>query len=650
SQTLEGQIGRSLAELAEQCTRRLDDGLAERYREIRLLSLRRDLFDAAAPAATQQLLEQLQNGYKNYAWIGVTDLNGRVLAATQGILTGVDVSKRPWWSNALNGKNLGDVHDAKLLAAKLPYQDGEPWRFVDVAFTYKNQAGIDAGVVGAHLSWSWAREVQKSIFASADADMHIESLVLSDTNTVLLGPKDLLGKSLQLRSVRAAGGKKSGYLVETWPDGASYLVGYSQVRGFDQIEGMGWKILLRQRLDEAYRPVRQMQLHAALIGSAVAVLFALSSWLLARRITRPLSQLAEAAKRIRFDHSEPLQSGPRTYREVGEMSDAFASLIENLQSKESELRKLNATLESRVAERTAALEQSEMRLRTIADNMPVLIGYINAQMEYEFCNATYQIWFKRPVTEILQRKVADVVSPATYASIAPYLQAALAGKRMTFEAEQVAGPDTRYLRSTYLPERDRRGAVVGVYILVIDITEQKRAERTLEHNACHDVLTGLPNRTVLMSHLDKTLALSARHLGTCAVMFLDIDRFKSINDSYGHEVGDKVLVEFSQRVRAVMREADLLARLGGDEFVVVATELPSGPAGAINFAQRIIDQFRSPLVVEGVSYDVRTSIGIAINDGMNESKEVWLRRADQALYSAKAAGRNTIHMAVDLVT
>ena len=215
----------------------------------------------------------------------------------------------------------------------------------------------------------------------------------------------------------------------------------------------------------------------------------------------------------------------------------------------------------------------------------------------------------------------------------------------TFEYEQAITEPPKYLRSTYLPERAADGSVAGLYILVVDITEQKRAERELQHSALHDFLTGLPNRALLMSHLDQTLALSARRLESCAVMYLDIDRFKAINDSYGHAVGDQVLVQFTRRLRSVMRDADLLARLGGDEFVIVATELPSGSIGALHFAQRIVDSFAQPLEVDGVQYEVHTSVGVAVSCGSSENKEDLLRRADSALYKAKAGGRNTIYMA-----
>src|SRR5690606_6796327 len=117
-----------------------------------------------SPKQKQQVLDARQESYDYYAWIGLTDMQGKVQVATRALLEGADVSQRPWFQNALEGIHVGDVHDAKLLAKLLPTVDGDPERFVDVAFPYHDDQGKPAGVLGVHLSWQWAREIERSIF------------------------------------------------------------------------------------------------------------------------------------------------------------------------------------------------------------------------------------------------------------------------------------------------------------------------------------------------------------------------------------------------------------------------------------------------------------------------------------------------------
>ena len=148
-------IGHGLAELAMQTSDKLERGIFERYREVGLLAQRRDLGEDVPPARRRAVLDQVQASYGYYSWIGMAGLDGRVEVATRGLLEGADVSKRPWFHNALQGKHAGDVHEALLLAQLLPSQ-AEPWRFVDVAFPFNDAQGQPRGVLAAHLSWQWA--------------------------------------------------------------------------------------------------------------------------------------------------------------------------------------------------------------------------------------------------------------------------------------------------------------------------------------------------------------------------------------------------------------------------------------------------------------------------------------------------------------
>jgi diguanylate cyclase (GGDEF)-like protein/PAS domain S-box-containing protein len=170
-----------------------------------------------------------------------------------------------------------------------------------------------------------------------------------------------------------------------------------------------------------------------------------------------------------------------------------------------------------------------------------------------------------------------------------------------------------------------------------DITDRKEAEATLAYQALHDGLTGLPNRALLLDRLDQALAQAGRTETGVAVLFLDLDRFKLVNDSRGHAVGDDLLIGVARRLRAVLRPADTVARFGGDEFVMVCQE--TGPAHhAMQVAERVAEALRPPFRLGDHDIFLNVSVGIAVSDGFASAAEL-LRDADAAMYRAKERGR-----------
>ncbi|MDE2600262.1 MAG: PAS domain S-box protein [Rhodocyclaceae bacterium] len=359
SQQVKASIGHGLAELALQTSDKLDRGMFERYREIQLLAKRDDLIrHGLAPQARRQILEDRQATYPYYAWIGMTDPSGKVLVATQGLLEGTDVSRRPWFANVKENIHLSDVHETRTLAGLLPTDNGEPLRFVDVAFPYMDEFGRPAGVLGVHLYWRWATDADQSIIAPLAARRHVESMIVNTLGTVLLGPPALQGKTLSQASLQAAQKDGTGYLVEEWPDGHTYVVGYSKSVGYQSYPGLGWTVLVRQRLDDAYAPIRQMRSQSLWIGLGMAVLFSLFGIIVAQRITRPLKQLALASEQIERGTAGKIPDLSDSYAEVRILSCALNSLLGKLVKRKEELGELNASLEWRVDERTRALESA----------------------------------------------------------------------------------------------------------------------------------------------------------------------------------------------------------------------------------------------------------------------------------------------------
>ena len=170
-----------------------------------------------------------------------------------------------------------------------------------------------------------------------------------------------------------------------------------------------------------------------------------------------------------------------------------------------------------------------------------------------------------------------------------------------------------------------------------DITERKSLEAEIEHRAFHDGLTGLANRALFLDRLDHALALSQRNGSPLSLLYLDVDDFKTVNDNLGHGVGDGVLVQLAQRLRAAVRQSDTIARLGGDEFAFLLENTSVEAAGQV--AEKVLAVLRDPLTVEGSHLLVRASVGIAVSDGETGASDL-LRHADIAMYAAKRQGKH----------
>ncbi len=175
----------------------------------------------------------------------------------------------------------------------------------------------------------------------------------------------------------------------------------------------------------------------------------------------------------------------------------------------------------------------------------------------------------------------------------------------------------------------------GILVSIVDVTERKRVESELKRTAFHDALTGLPNRTLFFDNLLRLNAAAKRHgHHPFALLFLDLDRFKVINDSLGHMTGDKLLVEMAQRLVECTREEDTVARLGGDEFAILLEQI-RGPQDAVRVAERVLERFADPLVLDDIEVSVGASIGIALSLTGEGQPENLLRDADMAMYQAK---------------
>jgi diguanylate cyclase (GGDEF)-like protein/PAS domain S-box-containing protein len=219
------------------------------------------------------------------------------------------------------------------------------------------------------------------------------------------------------------------------------------------------------------------------------------------------------------------------------------------------------------------------------------------------------------------------------------------GQPVTVKVEQETFSDrpSAWVSTTKMPLRDKSGQIIGTFGISRDITAQIQAERALAHQALHDPLTGLANRVALMDRLAQALVAMERHRSRLAVLFIDLDNFKEINDSFGHDAGDLVLTEIGRRLTSIARRSDTIARLGGDEFVVLCPELDER-TGPEDIGSRIVGTVAAPYIDNGRNLSVTCSVGIAVTSDPSTEPDRMIRDADVTMFEAKRAGRSRSHV------
>jgi diguanylate cyclase (GGDEF)-like protein/PAS domain S-box-containing protein len=797
------------------------------------------------------------------------------------------------------------VHEAVLLAKLLPNPGGEPKRFFDIAFPYRSSDGHILGIFGTHLSWQWASDVERSVLRPLAERKAVDTLILSKEGVVLLGPKAYADKHLNQQSIAHAKRDNTGTIIETWPDGKTYVVGYSQSVGYDAYPGLGWMVVVRQPLEDAYRPVNDLRNQILWAGVVAASLISLIVWAFAKAITKPLETLTKQADLLREDHTKEILPVRSRLTEVQILERALSALLRNLLTNERGLRELNVTLETRVEQRTKELhtaveetrkgelrvkaiidtaldafvgvnsegritdwnpkaqeifgwtrdevlgrtvtetivppryreaheagmkrysiagsngvvghrlqlaairrsgeefpvemtiglidagdmhffgtfiqdisvrkrieddlarerellnvvvdsidvgimvcseggevtmfnrvaseihglpaeavglkqwvpcydlfqaneqttmapeqtpmvralqgevvenaeltikptggtprillssarplhapdgesigavialkdvtalkestrrlEASERSLRMITNNLPVLIGYIDNDERYQFANATYGQWFDLPLDGIVGNTVKDVMGAGFYLEHQALLARNRRGETVQFEMQIPYQGGARTVEVTRIPDI-HDGNFNGVYVLGADITAIRQHEEELSKLARIDTLTGLPNRRAYQERLEAAVQRPQRTGKGLALMYLDVDHFKQVNDTLGHAAGDVVLTEVARRVKGAVRVTDTVCRLAGDEFTVILEGLKS-PQEASLVAEKILRAFEQSFVLEHGERAVSASVGVPYTEIFPTSIIELGAEADKALYKAKCRGR-----------
>jgi diguanylate cyclase (GGDEF)-like protein/PAS domain S-box-containing protein len=417
-------------------------------------------------------------------------------------------------------------------------------------------------------------------------------------------------------------------------DGEHLLIGQRIVVGQDTF---GSLLVLSDLTDLNVRLRRFAGIVALVLLFCFAAAF-LVSQRLQRLVSGPVLSLAHTAARVSRERDYGLRAAKEHDDEVGLLIDAFNEMLQQVQERDGAL--LNAKEAAEAA--AARAGESEQRFRQMAETIEVVFWMVDA--------ATRRLIYVSPAYERIWGLSCESLfndPESFYRSIheedRSHVERVFKGRGFDAMDEEfrivTADGSTRWVRTRSFPVRRDDGTLYRIVGLSQDITDRKKAEADIRHRAYHDELTGLPNRMLFSDRFAQTVDHVRRTGQTVALLFLDLDRFKTINDTLGHGVGDRLLQAVAERLRQSLRGGDTVARFGGDEFIVLIAGVDEGQDAAL-VAEKILQIMRPPFLLPPHELRISTSIGICIHPDDGEDIETLVKNADAALYRAKERGRN----------
>ena len=348
----------------------------------------------------------------------------------------------------------------------------------------------------------------------------------------------------------------------------------------------------------------------------------------------------------------------RIRRPDGEIRWLHSRILVGL-TEEGELRYLASMLfdineqkqeQEALAQKNLKLEQAQRCLREALDVSQIAIFRHAVKNRHDAGASGYDDWnynldrlYGYPQgTEMTKERQVARIGETEYEALRLKTLEAIKTQKLEYQHEYpvtLADNSTRWMVSKCKLELDEAGKPSFISGATIDISDRKLAEEQTRFIATHDVLTELPNRLMFSNLLTHTIETAKRYCGRFALFFIDLDRFKSINDALGHQAGDQLLVDFAHRLRARLRSSDVLARMSGDEFVLLAPEVADEYAAA-HLARKILEEASRPVELLGQRCQVTASVGICLYPENGEDEATLLKHADAAMYIAKEVGKN----------
>ena len=563
------------------------------------------------------LLAGVLADHEEYSNIRIFSSTGDPLCSARPFSVAADVVTMPWFQQTLRSGSF-------TVGAPMPI-DATGGAVAPLSLPLLDAAGNVQAVIVAGLTTSWLADFVTTIHASAPG----AAVVLLDGGVVAArspGAGLATGQAVPA-TMRAALADGSGAIEQTDSDGARRLYGFASL----DTQPNGAVIAISEPTAQAYTAVSSaVHRDLLLLGLAALAALLLVSWLCEVFIIRGVRTLVATTRRVARGDLSARAATHIGAGEINSVARAFNTMADALQERGSQ-----------AEEARAALRSSEARFRALVQHSSDMVCVLDSDGVVSYISPAIGPLLGYASADVLGHDPGEFIHPEDSASARATFEQARGGDG-TIELEvRLRHADGSWVLldvvgSNQLRDPDVRGLVLNCR----NVTERRRLEEQLAHRAHYDSLTELPNRALFADRLAHALSRAGRTDTGVYVLFLDLDGFKIVNDSLGHVAGDAVLITASKRLLTCVRESDTVARLGGDEFAVLIEDAEDGDA-AEQIAGRMIEELSRPLQLDGRELTIGGSIGIA---GWTPGRptlgaDELLRRADIAMYRAKAAGK-----------
>jgi len=616
-------LGASFALLAHETMDKVDRNLYEVDHNVRTwaeLELMQEVITEDVDGKITSFLMGLYTQYGYYSSLLVLNRNGVVAASSNPILIGRNFTEKDVYKNSVRGEtHTEDVHF-----------DEEDRQWV-VTFAVPIRAKFDPGRILGVLAAKWKASQLFALTKLGDTSLqplnYIDLVLIRKDGLMISAPasqeqgiftRNLLEEGF--RSGLAANEKKGGYLIELDQRKNRLLIGFNHSKGYRDFPGLGWIALVVQDVQTAFAPIERLKLLLIGIGTGISCLVIITSVVLTQRMTGPILKISKLAQLVAQGDFE-VRAEHASRDEIGYLAGIFNRMVQDLKKQRAQLVDKDY-VDSILANMINSLIviDSAAIIKKVNRASLDLLGYSEEELIDQPIQLilTEELPFKGARLEDLVKKGLMRNVETTYLS--------KDGKKIP-------------VLFSWSMLHDSGNRIQGIICVAQDITQRKLAEDRLNYLANHDPLTGLPNRTLLIDRLNQLLTRSQWNKRSVAVLFLDLDHFKRINDTLGHEVGDLLLKKVAERLTPGLRGGDTVARIGGDEFVLILSDVATSDDIA-KVCQKIIDALAKPVELESQQLFITASIGISVFPNDGQDAETLLKNADTAMYRAKDQGRN----------
>jgi len=629
---LKKNLGETFQLVAQQAIDKVDRNLYEVYRNVNTwseLSIMEELITGDVDGKISLFLIGLHQEYGYFSSLNAMNRQGLVVASSHPEFIGRDVSGDGFFQRAIQGRiKIEDLFFDEV--------SGE-WV---ISFSFPVRAKFQNDEVIGVLSARWnAKELASLTQVVPDKindEVHARIFLIQDDGLVISGPpaeshhlfrdnwiRDNSNLGLQIRQQR------DGYLVEIDEGDQEALIGYAFSKGYRDFPGMGWRALVIKDAKAAFASVTQLKMALLSVeGIVIFFVFALSL-IVTRSLTRPILQISNVAGRVALgDFSVKMDYESKD--EIGSLTTTFNQMIDDLKNQRAQLVDKHY-VDSIIANiiNSLIVIDPEGIIRRVNPSTLSLLGYSEDEL------------IGQAVEKIFGEEL-----PSTGASLAALMRKGFFKNIETTYRSKDGRSIPVWFSGSFI--HDSQNSLEGIVCVAQDITEQKKNVERFNYLANHDPLTNLPNRVLFNDRLGQAITRSIRRQRHAAVLVLDLDRFKNINDTLGHAAGDLLLQTVSERLTGCIRDSDTVARFGGDEFAFILDDV-ARPEDVGKIAKKILDTFAEPMTLMGHELFITTSIGISLFPADGRNPEALLKNADTAMYRAKEQGRNNSqHFSADM--